>query len=81
MSEVCPHCGQTIGMARQLAMKSAILELQRKDLLHAVQQAYLKHHCNDDRIGWDELGNILLNALCNVMGDEGYQKWIREATK
>jgi hypothetical protein len=50
-------------------------------LLDAVKNAYRKHHLGDDSIGWDELSEILENALCNVMGDEGYQKWIREATE
>ncbi len=47
-----------------------------KQLLAAVQAAYRKHCLGDDYIGWDELSNILLNALCNAMTDEGYQKWI-----
>jgi len=46
------------------------------DLLSACQMAYRKHHLNDETIGWDELGDCLLDALCNSMGDDGYQKWL-----
>ena len=47
-----------------------------KLLLEAVQMTYRKHHLEDDRIGWDELGEQLLNALCEIMGDEDYQIWV-----
>ena len=59
--------------------QTAFLELsQVKDkLLNAVQMAYRKHSLADENIGWDELGNILLNALCEAMTDEGFQKWLK----
>lgn len=44
-------------------------------LLDAVKMAYRKHWLNDESIGWDELGDILHNAICNVIGDDGYMKW------
>lgn len=47
-------------------------------LLDAVQKAYRKHWLNDDSLGWEELGNILCNALCAAMGDKGYLQWIAE---
>ena len=46
------------------------------DLLSACKMAYRKHHLNDDSIGWDELSSCLLDALCNTMGDKGYQEWV-----
>ena len=45
-------------------------------LLDAVKLAYRKHHLGDDSIGWDELSNCLLDALCNELGDDGYQQWL-----
>ena len=45
-------------------------------LLNAVKASYLKHHLDTDKIGWSELSDILLNALCVTMGDKGYQDWI-----
>ena len=46
-------------------------------LLEACKLAYRKHHLNDDSIGWDELSDALLDALCNEMGDDGYAEWIK----
>ena len=54
---------------------------ERGTLLYAVQAAYRKHHLDDDRIGWEELSNILLDALCNKMGDRGYQLWLERVTQ
>ena len=52
------------------------LEWEKDCLLNACQAAYRKHHVSDESIGWDELSSILLDALCNAMGDNGFQKWI-----
>ena len=45
------------------------------DLLYACQMAYKKHHKGDESIGWDELSEILLDALCNSMGPDEFVKW------
>jgi hypothetical protein len=44
--------------------------------VEAVKATYRKHHLNDESIGWEELSTILLNTLCNVLGDVGYQEWM-----
>jgi hypothetical protein len=44
--------------------------------IKAVQMAYRKHHLGEEDIGWDELSTVLHNALCEAMGDEGYQRWM-----
>ena len=44
-------------------------------LLYACQSAYKKHHKGDDGIGWEELSDILLDALCNAMGDDEFVAW------
>jgi hypothetical protein len=46
-------------------------------LLNVVQVAYRKHHLSDESIGWDELSDIMLDALCESMGDKGYKKWLQ----
>ena len=46
--------------------------------LDACKLAYRKHVLNDDSIGWDELGNCLLAAICNEIGDDGYLKWLQQ---
>jgi hypothetical protein len=38
--------------------------------------AYRKHHLDDPSIGWDELGNILQDAICNEIGDADFVKWL-----
>lgn len=45
------------------------------DLLTACKMAYRKHHLDDDSIGWDELADHLLNALCNAMGTDEFEEW------
>ena len=42
----------------------------------ALQAAYRKHHLGHDHIGWDELGGILCDVLCEVMGDTEFQLWL-----
>jgi hypothetical protein len=48
------------------------------DLLNACKLAYRKHVLNDDSVGWDELGSCLLDAICNEIGDNGYQQWLQQ---
>ena len=45
------------------------------DLLNACKLAYRKHVLNDDSIGWEELGDRLLDAICNEIGDDEFCKW------
>ena len=51
------------------------------DLLTACKLAYRKHHMDDESIGWDELSNVLLDALCNELGTDGYWEWLQETRK
>ena len=46
------------------------------DLLYAVKMAYRKHVLNDESIGWAELDDILKEALCNKLGDDGFLLWL-----
>jgi hypothetical protein len=46
-------------------------------LLHACLCAYVKHHYyEDNHIGWDELDEILFNAITNEVGDNAFCKWV-----
>lgn len=47
-------------------------------LLEAAKLAYRKHHLGDDKVGWSELSEALLDALCEAMGDEAFQAWVDE---
>ena len=53
-------------------------ELSQNPLLPVLKMAYQKHALNDDSVGWDELTDELCNALCEVMGDKGFQDWLDE---
>ncbi len=44
-------------------------------LLHVALCAYRKHVMNGEDIGWDELGDWLHNAICQVIGDDEFVKW------
>lgn len=44
--------------------------------LAALKLAYRKHHLSDESIGWDELSNVMLYALCEELGDAGFQQWL-----
>ena len=61
--------------ASELAHLVKTLKEEREWLLKVVKRAYQKHHLDEENIGWDELGIELHNALCNVMGDDGYIAW------
>jgi len=54
-----------------------LLNKRGQRLLHACLCAYAKHSCDVEEIGWDELGDILCNAICEEIGDENYRKWLR----
>ena len=60
----------------QISKAKTAKDIANESLLEACKAAYRKHHLDDDSIGWDELDNILLDALCNAMGDNGYQEWL-----
>jgi len=50
-------------------------------LLEAVKVSYKKHCLGLESIGWDELSKVLLDTLCEVMGDVGYQQWLNEENR
>ena len=52
-----------------------VLKRERDELLKACQAVYKKHVCDDDSIGWGELGDILHDAIRFAMGAEEYCKW------
>ena len=62
-------------------VKHATAKKQKADLLHVIQLAYLKHHCDSDVIGWDELSDVLVDCLCNTMGEKQFADWFKEVTK
>ena len=54
------------------------LQSQRDAAVKVLKLAYRKHWLDDDSIGWEELGNALLDALCNEMGTDEYILWVKQ---
>lgn len=51
-------------------------ETVEQHLLPALQLVYRKHVLDDDRIGWQELGDVVMHAICEAIGDEAFQWWL-----
>ena len=45
-------------------------------LLHALLCAYAKHALDSQEIGWEELVEILHNAICYEIGHDAFQRWL-----
>lgn len=71
--ETAPHT--TLDIGTKLYTIEQFTEA-RDSLLNACKIAYRKHHLHDDSIGWNELSEVLLDALCNSMGNDEYLKWV-----
>lgn len=48
------------------------------DLLEACKMAYRKHHLLDKSIGWEELSDVLCDAICNEIGDDDFVIWLEQ---
>jgi hypothetical protein len=44
----------------------------------ALKLAYRFHHLQDPEVGSNELSDALCAALCQVVGDKGFQEWSEE---
>ena len=40
-----------------------------------LKTVYQKHVCGHDNIGWEELGTMTHDLLCNLIGDKEFKKW------
>ncbi len=65
-------CLVAIKARERLASKNA------DRLLAAVQQAYRYHHLGHDHLTSIELGDILMCALCEAMGDKEFVAWLAQ---
>lgn len=54
------------------------LSRENKLMLKTLQQVYRKHHMNDPSIEWEELDEMVFDTLCDVMGDEVFQEWVKK---
>lgn len=82
IAEVIGQMKDYIGAQRskidKLEMIAETVSSDRDALAEAVKLAYRKHHMGDEDVGWNELSDRLRDALCNSMGDVGYQRWVAE---
>ena len=80
LHEIARRILKTRELEKQLqSMKKA--DEARQELVEVIKLTYRKHQMGDGRIAWKELGDKLLNALCNTLGDEEYQKWLTATAK
>lgn len=91
MPTKCAICGEPLPEGEEMFKfhgysgpypKPPMLKTEIKNpLLDAAKAAYRKHHLNDDSIGWQELSDILFNALTETMGDGEFSKWLESLEK
>ncbi|HQJ66523.1 MAG TPA: hypothetical protein PLH32_18105 [bacterium] len=68
----------------QLAAMQRIVDGYKDDLkipenvLGVLKLAYRKHHLLDDSVGSTELSDFLMDTICELIGDDGFQKWLDE---
>ena len=67
------------GRLQKAIEKIAELEKQLEAAIKSLKRTYRKHWLSDDSIGWDELGDELMDVLCNLIGDVEFQKLKSEA--
>ena len=80
--------GRTISMSQYDHLLNGVESLTKPDfhalnkhdgrndrLMHAVLCAYSKHHLDCPEIGWNKLGDILHDVICNEIGDDEYIAW------
>ena len=65
----------------EYAEQNNSLQERQRGLVEAVKKSYLKHWLDDHSIGYAELGTVLMDALCNTLGDDGFSKWIGDYHK
>jgi len=47
--------------------------------INALKIAYRKHCIGDETIGWQELEEVLFDALCNELGNDEFTRWSESA--
>lgn len=54
---------------------------ERDLAMGVLKKVHRKHNQGCDDIGWSELSDIVHNALCELMGDKEYCKWLETHQK
>ena len=61
-----------------MSIKETTREINLINIEHTLELAYRKHHLNDENVGWDELSEELRDSLCELKGDEKFQRWLKD---
>lgn len=83
ISQKCFICGEDLSeteptqVCAPLHIRQQYAE-QRRMALETLQIVYRKHVLDDPSIGWDELGYRVLDTLCNIMGNDEFNKWRKQ---
>lgn len=51
--------------------------MSREQTVDALKLAYRKLHMGDESVGSDEVADAMCNALCEEIGDDGFDRWLR----
>jgi len=66
---------------KEIMLERLVLGSVKAQTIDALKSAYRKHATGDDSIGWDELRDILCDAICNEIGDKAFQQFLSEQPK
>ncbi len=77
----CTSCGEDLNYIAEQQEQINQLQAEKEKLLELVQAVYRKHHLSDDTFGWGELGDMLCDGLCEIMGDKKFQEWVSSKSK
>ena len=70
--------GQRAEQAEQKNAETTSINLM---VIKTLKRAYLKHHCDVESIGWEELDKELFNTLTEAISDGSFCLWLDEALK
>ena len=54
------------------------MDCQEGRALAILKLVYRMHCLDDDSVGWNELGNLIKESLCEIMGDENFCIWLTD---
>ena len=70
---------QSVSVASQMGKRIRELEAENAEMLRVLQEIYKKHCMEiESAMGWNDLGDLLHDTLCNVMGTGEYNDWVED---
>ena len=66
-------------MQAYAAQRIRELEQENAEMLRVLQEVYRTHQMEiEDAMDWDDLGDLIHETLCNVMGQGELNDWIKD---